>query len=68
MPERVISPASSARHEGRILAEIEQARELHRSRGARYESAADFYRWLTRDREEDVDLDAHWLSTANRSP
>jgi hypothetical protein len=57
-----------ARREGRIVAEIEQALELHRSRGARYESAADFYRRLTRDRKEDVDLDAYWLSTASRSP
>jgi hypothetical protein len=37
-------------------------------RGARFESAADFYRRLTRDRDEDVDLDAYWLSTASRSP
>jgi len=44
------------------------ALELHRSRGARYKSAADVYRRLTRDREEDVDLDAYWLSTESHSP
>jgi hypothetical protein len=56
------------RREGRIVAEIEQSLELHQSRGARYESAADFHRQLVRDREEDIDLDAYWLSTASRSP
>jgi hypothetical protein len=40
--------------DGKIVAEIEQALELHRSRGARYESATGFYRRLSRDREEDA--------------
>lgn len=57
-----------ARREGRIVAAIGQALELHRSRGARCESAADFYLRLTSDRGEDVDLDAYWLSPASRSP
>jgi hypothetical protein len=40
--------------DGKFVAEIEQALELHRLRGARYGSAADFYRRLSRDREKDA--------------
>ena len=47
-----------ARREGRSVAEIvERALEAYRSREAPRESAAEFYRRLTRDREEDIDLD-----------
>jgi len=67
MPEPQLSVRSAkardlahelARREGRTVAEIvERALEAYRSREAPRESAAEFYRRLTRDREEDIDLD-----------
>ena len=68
MPEPQLSVRSAkardlahelAKREGRTVAEIvERALEAYRSREANHESAAEFYRRLTRGREEDVDLDA----------
>lgn len=56
-----------AGREGRTIAEIvERVLEAYRSREAPQESAEDFYRRLTRDREEDVDLDA--LLEEHRTP
>ena len=76
MPEPQLSVRSAkardlahalAKREGRTVAEIvEQALEAYRAREAPRESAAEFYRRLTRDREEDVDLDA--LLEEHRKP
>ena len=56
-----------AKREGRTVAEIvERALEAYRSREAPRESAEEFYRRLTRGREEDVDLDA--LLEGHRKP
>jgi hypothetical protein len=76
MPEPQLSVRSAkardlahelARREGRTVADIvERALEAYRSREATRESAEDFYRRLTRDREEDVDLDA--LLEEHRTP
>lgn len=76
MPEPQLSVRSArardlahelARREGRTVAEIvERALEAYRSREAPHESAAEFYRRLTRDREEDIDLDA--LLEEHRQP
>ena len=68
MPEPQLSVRSAkardlahelAKREGRTVAEIvERALEAYRSGETARESAAEFYRRLTRDREEDIDLDA----------
>ena len=68
MPEPQLSVRSArardlaheiARRERRTVAEVvERALEAYRLREAPQESAEEFYRWLTRDREDDVDLDA----------
>jgi hypothetical protein len=76
MPEPQLSVRSAkardlahalAKREGRTVAEIvERALEAYRSREAPRESAEEFYRRLTRDREEDIDLDA--LLEEHRKP
>ena len=68
MPEPQLSVRSArardlaheiARRERRTVAEVvERALEAYRSREAPQESAEGFFRRLTRDREDDVDLDA----------
>jgi hypothetical protein len=76
MPEPQLSVRSAkardlahelARREGRTVAEIvERALEAYRLREAHRKSAAEFYRRLTRGREEDIDLDA--LLEEHRGP
>ena len=76
MPEPQLSVRSAkardlahdiARREGRTVADIvERALEAYRSRETPQESAEEFYRRLTRDREEDLDLDA--LLEEHRKP
>ena len=76
MPEPQLSVRSArardlahelARREGRTIAEVvERALEAYRSNDSRQESAAEFYRRLIGDREDDVDLDA--LLAGHREP
>ena len=76
MPEPQLSVRSArardlahqlARREGRTVAEVvERALEAYQAREAKEESAAEFYRRLTRDRDEDVDLE--FLLADHRKP
>jgi hypothetical protein len=76
MPEPQLSVRSArardlaheiARREKRTVAEVvERALEAYRLREAPEESAEEFYRRLTRDRGEDIDLDA--LLEEHRKP